>query len=57
MDVERADISFALPLFWSCEYSHDMICTLNCCLVCIKNQALSCLRLEYGRGLGPYVIT
>lgn len=21
LDVERADVSFALPLFWSCEYS------------------------------------
>lgn len=28
MDVERTDISVALPLFWSCEYSHDTICSL-----------------------------
>lgn len=29
VDVERADISFTVPLFWSCEYSHDVIYTLT----------------------------
>lgn len=43
VDVERADISFALPLFWSCEYTHNF--HSNCCLVCITNDALSWLRL------------
>lgn len=27
MDVERADVSVAVPLFWSCEYSDNMIST------------------------------
>lgn len=48
LDVERADVSFTLPVFWSCEYS---LCDTDKLLLLIlhffkkkKNHALSWFR-------------